>query len=51
MVSTYCEIYELRVVIVHPFGVYGPYSRPNTIIYDMAMQLYQGEIVEVLYKG
>ena len=53
MVSTHCEIYELHVVIVRPFGVYGPYtcSRPNTIIYDMAMQLYQGETVNVLYKG
>ena len=47
MVAAYCEKYELSVVGVRPFTVYGPWGRPDMAVYGMTNELNEDQEIEV----
>lgn len=40
MVSTYCQLYDIPIIILRLLNVYGPWSDPGNIIHDIAQQVY-----------
>ena len=45
--DAYCQEYGVKSVGVRPFYVYGPWSRPNTFVHDIAAGIWDGKEIEV----
>ena len=51
MVAAYCTTYDLSVVGVRPFTVYGPWGRPDMAVYGMAVEILDGKPVKIRQAG
>ena len=47
MVAAYCTTYDLSVVGVRPFTVYGPWGRPDMAVYGMAVEITEDKPVKI----
>jgi UDP-glucuronate 4-epimerase len=49
--STYSHLYQLRVVALRYFTVYGPRQRPDLAIYQFTRRIYAGQTIEQFGDG
>ena len=51
MAQTYSELYNMQMVGIRFFTVYGPYGRPDMAIYKFTKNIIKGKKIEVFNKG
>ena len=47
LVAAYCDTYRMSAVGVRPYSVYGPWGRPDSDVYKMAMAINDNAAVEI----
>ena len=47
LVEGYCKDYQITAICLRLFSVYGPWSRPGTLVYDLASSLHDNKPLEI----
>ena len=50
MVTTYCQLYNLPVSVMHLHNVYGQWSDPDGIVHFLTEQIYNDLAVKLPFK-